>query len=507
MNAICSRTLVSLCLLVLDPLRVSSAAATDYAVVTVADDFTGNGNCTLREALFAAVNNVAVDACPAGSFAGPDTIELTAGTYLLPLGVLVASGCADLIVRGPAASPPTAVLSGGTTHRILDMQGGCRLTLEDVELRDGRDLGTETPIGAAARVVESSLTVRRSRFVANVARRGGAIGWAASSASHSLVIENTRFEQNRAQRPTSADACQGGALWTNAVSGASVRISDTLFADNHAETALASDLARAGAVDLQAEGSGSSVTVERTRFVGNSAASTGSNGFATAGALNGYFQGATVRFEDLEIRGNTVVAANPMGGTGLAMLVFGGSQGTFDRLRVVDNTSGSAVEQAQISSQSAAFVLVRDTLVARGEGGMQVASSSEGVALLSQLTVTDHAAVGLELDQSGTGSISLVNSIVFDNATDLGTVGSPAIFPANLVGIDPLFTDAAGGDYTLAGGSPAEDAADTSFSGIGPYDLAHGARLVGPETDLGAYERGALFNDSFESESTASWSW
>lgn len=486
---------------------VAPGLATSYSIVTVADDFTGNGNCTLREALFAAVSNVAVDACPAGSFAGPDTIDLAAGTYLLPLGALDAAGCADLTVRGPAASPPTAVLSGGTTHRVLDLQGGGNLTLEDLEFRDGRDLGTVTPIGGAVRVIEASLTVRRSRFFANISRRGGAIGWAASGAARRLVIENTVFDSNRAQHPDAADQAEGGALWTNGVSGAAQRISDTLFVGNHAESVLASDSVRGGAAHLATEGSGSVVVVERTRFTGNSAEVPGPVGFATAAALNTYFQGSTVRFEDVEVSGNTVVAATPVGGTGLAMLLFGSTQATIDRLRVVDNAAGAAVEQAQLSVQSSAFVLLRDGLVVQGEGGMLVSAFNDGVAVLSQVTVADNTATGLELDQTGTGSISLVNSIVFGNGTDIQTFGTPAIFPANLVGTDPLFTNAAGGDYTLAAGSPAEDAGDTAFSGLGPYDHGHGARLVGVETDLGAYERGALFDDGFESGNTGVWSW
>jgi CSLREA domain-containing protein len=47
------------------------------------DDFTVNGNCTLREAIAAANLDTAVDACPAGS--GGDNIQLGAGTYTLSL--------------------------------------------------------------------------------------------------------------------------------------------------------------------------------------------------------------------------------------------------------------------------------------------------------------------------------------------------------------------------------------------------------------------------------------
>ena len=501
------RSSVSLSWLLLGLVSVAPTLATTYAIVTVADDFTVNGNCTLREALAAAVNNSAVDACPAGSAAGQDTILLAAGTYLLPLGVLDATGCADLTVRGPAASPPTAVLSGGTTHRVFDLLGAGNLTLEDLEIRDGRDLGTSLPLGAGVRVIEASLTARRVRFFSNIARRGGAIGWAATGATRSLIVENTVFDSNRAQHPDAADATMGGALWTNGVSGAAVRISDTLFLDNHAESALASDFIRAGAAELGTEGTGSTVTVERTRFIGNTVEATGSGSFVMSGALNGFFQGSTVRIEDVEVQGSLLLAGTPFGGAGATLDFLSSTQATLDRFRLVDNTATVPAEQALLSVQNSSFVLLRDVLVAQGEIGMFVASASDAMVLLSQVTATGHTGVGLELDETGTGSISLVNSIVFGNGTDVGTVGTPAIFPANLVGIDPLFTNAAGGDYTLAAGSPAEDAGDIAFSGIGPYDLGHGARVVGPETDLGAYERGALFNDGFESGNTGVWSW
>ena len=247
--------------------------------------------------------------------------------------------------------------------------------------------------------------------------------------------------------------------------------------------------------------------MERTRFIGNTVEATGSGSFVMSGALNGFFQGSTVRIEDVEVQGSLLLAGTPFGGAGATLDFLSSTQATLDRFRLVDNTATVPAEQALLSVQNSSFVLLRDVLVAQGEIGMFVASASDAMVLLSQVTATGHTGVGLELDETGTGSISLVNSIVFGNGTDVGTVGTPAIFPANLVGIDPLFTNAAGGDYTLAAGSPAEDAGDIAFSGIGPYDLGHGARVVGPETDLGAYERGALFNDGFENGNTGVWSW
>ncbi|HYF65902.1 MAG TPA: hypothetical protein VD886_23935, partial [Herpetosiphonaceae bacterium] len=52
-------------------------------VTTPIDDFAVNNTCSLREAVYAAVHDVAVDACAAG--AASDTISLPAATYALTL--------------------------------------------------------------------------------------------------------------------------------------------------------------------------------------------------------------------------------------------------------------------------------------------------------------------------------------------------------------------------------------------------------------------------------------
>lgn len=66
----------------------SSAPVTVVDVITSVntflDDNTVNGNCTLREAIRAANENVSVDACPAGN-PGLDVIVLSAGTYTLTI--------------------------------------------------------------------------------------------------------------------------------------------------------------------------------------------------------------------------------------------------------------------------------------------------------------------------------------------------------------------------------------------------------------------------------------
>lgn len=484
-------------------------AATDYAITTLVDDLAGNGNCTLREALAAARTNAAVDACAAGSAAGADTIALGAGTYLLPLGVLDASSGEEIRIHGPAAHPPAAVLSGGGADRIFDLflaEG--RLILEDLELREGLDLASASPLGGAVRAAGTSLTARRVHFVANVARRGGAIAWYATGAPRELVLESCVFAQNEALHPDAADQAQGGAVWANPTDDAAVRIVDTDFVGNRAASSLPADYVSAGALEIATEGVGSEVTLERVRFVENVAEASGAGGSATAGAFQATLAAGNFRMEDLELRGNDLGLSPPGGFAGMALFVTSQANGTLDRVRLGDNGTAASRPQALVLSSAQSIVSLRDALITGGSDGLVAAASNDATLRLEHLTVADNSGFGLLLGEESAGSVVLENSIVFGNGTDIQVDGgTPTVEPENLIGIDPLFVNAAGGDYSLVGGSVAVDSGNTSSTFMGPYDLAHGARVVGPETDLGAFERGALFSDGFEAATTASWGW
>jgi hypothetical protein len=81
--------------------------------------------------------------------------------------------------------------------------------------------------------------------------------------------------------------------------------------------------------------------------------------------------------------------------------------------------------------------------------------------------------------------------------TDVGTLdynlyaGGTAGPDAHKVTADPRFVNAAGGDYSLQAGSPAQDAGDPSATTdqVGTLDHAGRPRIGNGRVDIGAFER------------------
>jgi hypothetical protein len=113
---------------------------------------------------------------------------------------------------------------------------------------------------------------------------------------------------------------------------------------------------------------------------------------------------------------------------------------------------------------------------------------SGGQIVLTNLTVAANVGRALRVVPAPTaGPTYLSNSILFGNGTDVPT-GGP-VETANLVGVDPLFTNPATGDFTLGPGSLGINAGSaTPPGGLGAQSL-NGPRVIGAAVDIGAYER------------------
>ncbi len=155
---------------------------------TRVDDSTNNGNCTLREAVIAANNDAARDACPAGD--GSDVISLQNGTYNLSLGQMnVSDPQGDaLVIFGSGKGSTVAVPPAAPASRILSTDSA--LVLAGFTLTGG-DAGTGSG-GAVLGNASAHVQLASMLLTGNSAGdRGGAV-----HTSGALTLRNTTVAGN-----------------------------------------------------------------------------------------------------------------------------------------------------------------------------------------------------------------------------------------------------------------------------------------------------------------------
>lgn len=207
---------------------VNSAADTNDGVCDVT-------NCTLREAITAA-----------NLTSGADTITFNiTGVITLSSSLPPITGTAGLTVTGPL---DRLTISGNNAVRILSINAGSPLTLQELTFADANYAGTG---GALAN--SGVLTVTRCTFRNNHADYGGAIY--SSGGTSLLTVTGSTFKGNSA-------SSDGGALHQGS---GSAKITNSTFHGNSAPN---------GAV--LTNGSGWTINVESSTIAGNSSAAGGS---------------------------------------------------------------------------------------------------------------------------------------------------------------------------------------------------------------------------------------
>jgi hypothetical protein len=479
-------------------LRATAAAGATYTITTLAEDSIANGNCTLREALLTASTDSTNDLCIGD--VGPDTIVLEAvGTYELDDGSL-SSAARQLTVRGDGDHPQSAyVVDLGGAQRFFGVHDA-ELTLENLTLTNG----FAAPRGGALLVEDSDLTMRRVTISSSQATEGGAVAFLAQGAQQ-LDLAEVTLSANRAV----ADQAFGGGIYVSLVNGGGVRIVKTRLLDNRIEAASGNFSRAGGGLYIQASGAASLELrhLELARNVIDAPS------FAS-GAGAWVILGSTAAFEleDATFDDNELAVAAPTNGAAALSLDLTAPSATVRRLRLLGNLGGPGKEQATIQVHGSTQGVVSDVLAGNGNGSGLFLTATSGTTcslVAGNLTVAGHPDSGLRLGQSGC-PLRIENSVLFGNATSSGSdldvfFGSPEISAETLDGVDPLFVDAANGDFRLASGSAAIDAGDSSFASVGPFDAAHGSRVVGLDVDLGALERPTIFAEGFERADLYAW--
>lgn len=169
------------------------ARAATISVNTTTDELNSDGDCSLREAIRAANQNQAVDACLAGS--GADTIILPAGDYLFLLAGTSedAALTGDLDITGDVtivgAGRASTVIHANQLDRVFEV----RSTANIVQISDLTVTGSQGQVGGAFYVADSTLTLDNVRITDNPSS-GSAIYFLHGA----LTIRDSRIDNNPA---------------------------------------------------------------------------------------------------------------------------------------------------------------------------------------------------------------------------------------------------------------------------------------------------------------------
>jgi CSLREA domain-containing protein len=142
-------------------------ANNNLTVTTTADEYDsgdpGDDSCSLREAVTAAITNVAFGGCPAGSSTDYDIIKLSAETYTLTrAGYDDSNESGDLDFFDPDAAGPAlyapavindimidgmgsdlTIIDGNGIDRVIDVFGSMSLQITRLTIRDGHSLNQD----------------------------------------------------------------------------------------------------------------------------------------------------------------------------------------------------------------------------------------------------------------------------------------------------------------------------------------------------------------------------
>lgn len=325
------------------------------------------------------------------------------------------------------------------------------------------------------------------------------------------VIENVTFTQNTAvgQTTTATTTSYGGGAYFN-FTLPTPAVSALTFTGNNA--AQGGGLFVAGFYEA---------TIKESVFNGNTATSSGGGIYAnyTSGS-------AALSFENLVIQNNTALA----NGGGIYNTYSGSA---FKNSIIKNNTAGSAGSTAIrtgggiYNSGNASYtnvVLTGNTAIAsaNARGG---AIMNTGSAVFTNVTITGNAATGSTsmggaVYNMGTAPL-FRNTIIYGNTALTGPsvykqTGTPQYAysliegsaagwdtfgtdSGNNIDVNPQFTDAATGNFTLMGTSPAINAGNNTYFNAGQTpnlsgittDVAGNERIQDSTIDMGAYENTA----------------
>ena len=388
-------------------------------------------------------------------------------------GTIELTGGWDTTFSSRDPSPGNTFLDGLDTVRPLDIRlTGGAFTMDGFTVRHGVVFGN----GGGIRVWpggDSVVTLRNLRVTDNLVTDAGQVAgggiYAELDGNEQLFIEDLRIRDNQAES-TGALQVHGGGLFVYMTGSSRVEIDET--------------------------------EIDRNSIESNGGALQGGGLYLVA------HENAIAEITYSHLYQNTVIGSSTYS-CGAELRTTGSASLTIARGTAAFNSStGDTAPQIRSIHSGMSSLVIRDSGVAGSDNeGIVVFAVDSAQVHFVNLTVADNFATGIRTDQDDTSTISLYNSISFNNGTDLFSVGTLDM-GFNLIGVDPLFANPAELDYHLRPGSPALNAGtNTPPGGLGATDLDGNPRVQDSTVDIGMYEGVApIFVDGFETGSTDAWS-
>ena len=419
-----------LILLLASAVTPALAAPTGTITVNTLSDnnISGDGFCTLREAITRANAGAPTADCP-GATAAPNAIIFSVnGTITLASTLPTITGALTITGNGPANTIIEASATPNTaSYRVFTFNSASAFQLSDLTLRNGATVAPGTS-GGCLSLLASGATLTLTNTVFSHCIAGGSGGGAIAAANGGTInVSTSTFSNNTSANGTSG----GGAIYINGNLGsASLTISDSVF-NNNSLTSTASGQA-GGAVSCII----CVLSITNTTFDGNSAATTATNGTTGGGAL--YINtDLTVGLSGVTFTNNTAAAS----GTGTTISYGGALYVSSQRavaLTIADSvfsgnslTAGATRRGGAISLGDGTLTLTSSRLVsnsANGNGDALYGSSPLNVTI-RQSCITGNGTSAV-YDSGASGIIDATGGGNAANANWWGTLWGPRIAAA-----------------------------------------------------------------------------
>jgi CSLREA domain-containing protein len=180
-------------------------------VTTLEDELNTDGDCSLREAIEAANDNTAVDACPAGDAVITDTITFSVSGMITLNDLLNVVGGGPLLIDGAN----TITLSGNGIVQILVNSFGADLNLKGLSLVDGYSSISGGGIFNNGKIIVNDCTLSGN----NAIEGGGINNW------YDMKINNSTLSGNSA-------TTNGGGIFNLGI----ITITNSTFSGNTSDS-------------------------------------------------------------------------------------------------------------------------------------------------------------------------------------------------------------------------------------------------------------------------------